>query len=49
MASGTPEHNSVTERKNHMLMEGAHCILQQAGLDNKFWANAVYFTNYVEN
>ena len=30
-------------------MEGARCILQQAGLDNKFWADTVYFTNYVEN
>ena len=48
-APGTPEHNGVAERKNRTLMEGTRCILQQAGLDNKFWANAVYFTNYVGN
>jgi len=48
-ASGTPKHNGVAERKNHTLMEGTYCILQQAGLDNTFWADTVYFTNYVEN
>ena len=48
-APGTPEHNGVAERKNRTLMEGARYILQQAGLNNKFWADAVYFTNYVEN
>jgi len=48
-APGTPEHNGVAERKNRTLMEGVHCILQQSGLDNKFWADAVYFTNYIEN
>jgi len=30
-------------------MKSACCILQQAGYDNKFWANAVYFMNYVGN
>jgi len=48
-APGTPKHNSVAECKNCMPMESAHCILQQAGLDNKFWANTVYFTNYIGN
>ena len=48
-APGTPEHNGVAERKNRTLMEGVRCILQHSGLDNKFWADAVYFTNYVEN
>ena len=44
-----PEHNSVAEHKNCTLIEGTRCILQQAGLDNKFWADTVYFTNYVGN
>ena len=45
-APGTPEHNGVAERKNRTLIERARCILQQAGLSEKFWADAVYFVNY---
>lgn len=48
-APHTPEHNGVAERKNRTLVEGARCLLQDMGLDGKFWAHAILFVNHVNN
>jgi hypothetical protein len=45
----TPQQNGVAERKNRTLVEMARCQLQDAGLSHAWWAEAVYFANYVSN
>lgn len=37
----TPEQNGVCERMNRTILEKAGCLLFEAGLDVKFWAEAV--------
>jgi hypothetical protein len=45
----TPQQNGVAERKNRTLMEAARCMLIDAELDKKFWAEAVNTANYLQN
>ena len=44
----TPEQNGVAERKNRSLSEMANCMLIQANLELKFWAEAVMTSNYIQ-
>lgn len=41
--------NGVAERANRTIMEKARCMLQDAGLDKKFWAEAVNAAVYLKN
>lgn len=45
----TPEQNGVAERKNRSLMEMARCMLYDADMNIKFWAEAVNNANYIQN
>lgn len=45
----TPEQNGVAERKNRSLMEMARCMLYDANIHIKFWAEAVNNANYIQN
>lgn len=45
----TPEQNGVAERANRTIVEKARCMLQQAGLEQKYWAEAVNTTVYLKN
>ncbi|KAK2580008.1 hypothetical protein KPH14_010773 [Odynerus spinipes] len=48
-AAYTPEQNGVAERKNRSLMEMGRCLLIEANLPNKYWAEAVNTANYLQN
>ena len=39
----------MDERKKCTLIYMAHCILQDKDLLTKFWANVVYYANYLLN
>lgn len=45
----TPQQNGVAERRNRYLVEMCRCLLFQASLDRKFWAEAINTANYIEN
>lgn len=45
----TPEQNGVAERKNRTIVEKAKCMLFDAGLPTKFWAEAVHTAVYIMN
>lgn len=45
----TPEQNGVSERKNRTLEDAARCLMQQSGLPQSFWAEAVNTANYLRN
>lgn len=45
----TPEQNGVAERKNRTLMEAARCMLIDASMDNRYWAEAVNTANFLQN
>lgn len=45
----TPEQNGVAERMNRTLVEKARCMLFDAGLPMKFWADAVCAAAYLNN
>ncbi|KAJ0172339.1 hypothetical protein K1T71_012312 [Dendrolimus kikuchii] len=45
----SPEQNGVSERANRTIVEKARCMLQDAGLDNRFWAEAVQTAVYIKN
>ena len=45
----TPERNGVAERKNRTLIEMARCMLIDAGMDKKYWGEAVNTVNYLQN
>lgn len=47
--SYTPEQNGVAERKNRSLLEMTRCLLIDAKLEKKYWGEAVYFANYLQN
>eukprot|EP00975_Prorocentrum_lima_P065782 12905466-Prorocentrum_lima.AAC.1 len=38
---GMPRSNSLVERANRTVLEGARCLLSQAGLPFRFWPYAV--------
>ncbi|KAH9669161.1 Integrase catalytic domain-containing protein [Citrus sinensis] len=41
--------NGVAERINRTLLEKVRCMLSNAGLDKKFWAEAVSYASYLIN
>lgn len=45
----TPEQNGIAERMNRTLMERIRCMLLDANLDQKFWAEAANTAAYVLN
>lgn len=45
----TPEQNGVSERMNRTIIEKARSILQDSGLNKKFWGEAVMTAIYVKN
>ncbi|KAG7558728.1 Integrase catalytic core [Arabidopsis thaliana x Arabidopsis arenosa] len=45
----TPQQNGVAERMNQTLLERARCMLSNAGLEKRFWAEAVNTTCYLIN
>lgn len=45
----TPQQNGIAERKNRTLNEMARCMLLDAGLPTKYWAEAVNTASYLQN
>ena len=45
----TPQQNGVAERMNRTLLEKARCMLSNAGLGKKFWAEAVSTACFIVN
>lgn len=45
----TPQQNGVAERKNRTLIEMSRCMLLEAGMENKYWGEAVVMANYMQN
>ena len=45
----TPQQNGVAERMNQTLLERARCMLSNAGLEKRFWAEAVNTACYLIN
>ena len=45
----TPQQNGVAERMNQTLLERVRCMLSNAGLDRRFWAEAVSTACYLIN
>ena len=45
----TPQQNGVAERMNRTLMERARSMLSGAGLEQKFWAEAIATACYLIN
>lgn len=45
----SPQQNGVAERKNRTLIEMTRCMLLDAGLENKFWGEAVMTANNLQN
>ncbi len=45
----TPQQNGVAERMNQTLLERARCMLSNAGLERRFWAEAVNVACYLIN
>ena len=48
-AAYSPQQNGVAERKNRSLMEMARCMLIDANMDKKYWAEAINTANYLQN
>ena len=44
-----PEKNSVSERKNGIVMETTRAMLMEKGLPKTFWAEAVSTAVYLQN
>lgn len=44
-----PQQNGKAERKNRSLIEMTRCLLSEAGLDQKYWGEAVCTANYILN
>ncbi|CAF4918329.1 unnamed protein product [Pieris macdunnoughi] len=45
----TPEQNGLCERMNRSVVEKARCLIYDAGLEKKFWAEAVNTSVYLRN
>ncbi|CAL1356411.1 unnamed protein product [Linum trigynum] len=45
----TPQQNGVAERMNQTLLERARCMLSNAGLERRFWAEAVNLACFLIN
>ncbi|UYV77486.1 hypothetical protein LAZ67_15001230 [Cordylochernes scorpioides] len=44
-----PQQNGVAERKNRSLVEMAKTMLNESGLDFKYWGEAILTANYLQN
>lgn len=44
-----PEQNGVAERANRTLVEKAKCMLEEAGLSTKYWAEAINTAVFLKN
>lgn len=44
-----PEQNGVAERKNRTLVEAARTMLIDAGMEKKYWGEAVNTANRIQN
>ena len=49
MVRHTPQQNGVAERMNRTLLEKVRCMLSNAGLDKKFWVEAVSYASHLIN
>lgn len=47
--SYTPQQSGVAERMNRTIMEKVRCLLDESGLEEKFWAEAVATSVYIIN
>lgn len=45
----SPAQNGVSERANRTIMEKARCMLQDAGLEKRYWAEAVQTAVHIKN
>lgn len=45
----TPQKSGVAERMNRTIMEKVRCLLNESGLEEKFWAEAVATAVYIIN
>lgn len=45
----SPQQNGVAERKNRYLKEMTMCMLLEAGLEQRFWGEAVLTATYIQN
>jgi hypothetical protein len=45
----SPQSKGVVERANRTIMERVECMLDDAGLSNKYWAFAVSVVVYLKN
>lgn len=45
----SPAQNGIAERKNRTLIEMARCMLIDAGLEYRFWGEAVTTANFLQN
>jgi hypothetical protein len=45
----SPEQNGLSERLNRTLTEKARCLLREANLPDRFWAEAIRAANYLRN
>lgn len=45
----TPQQNGVSERKNRSLVEMGRCMLLDANMGYRYWAEAVNTANYLQN
>lgn len=45
----SPQQNGVAERANRSIMEKTRCMLREAGLEKKYWAEAVNTAVYLKN
>lgn len=47
--SYSPQSNGVAERRNRYLIEMARCMLADANMDNRFWAEAMNTAVHLQN
>lgn len=45
----SPQQNGVAERANRTIMEAARCMLQDSGLEKRYWAEAVNTAIFIKN
>lgn len=45
----SPQQNGIAERKNRSLVEMARCMLIDAGMHKRYWAEAINTANYIQN
>lgn len=48
-APDTPSQNGIAERRNRTYLNMARAIMIESGVPDSFWAEAIYFVNYICN